>query len=105
ASYSIGDWYVRNGNSLYQYNGNTWVLLGSYVVVVSADPGNDLTLGGDGGAYFQERTAAEIKTAYESNPDTNAFTDSEKNLVAEVPNKTDYGGFPGTSQDIVNMLP
>lgn len=105
ASWSIGDWYIRDGSSLYQYNGNTWVLLGSYVVVVSADPGNDLTLGGDGGAYFQERTAAEIKTAYESNPDTNAFTDSEKNLVAEVPNKTDNGGFPGTSQDIVNMLP
>lgn len=27
ASYSIGDWYIRNGTSLYQYNGSTWVLL------------------------------------------------------------------------------
>lgn len=27
ASFSIGDWYIRNGTSLYQYNGSTWVLL------------------------------------------------------------------------------
>ncbi len=28
-TFSIGDWYIRNGTSLYQYNGQTWVLLGS----------------------------------------------------------------------------
>lgn len=27
ASFSIGDWYIRDGSSLYQYNGSTWVLL------------------------------------------------------------------------------
>lgn len=26
-SFSIGDWYIRSGTSLYQYNGSTWVLL------------------------------------------------------------------------------
>src|SRR5690606_7783499 len=84
ASYSIGDWYIRDGSSLYQYNGNTWVLLGSSVVVVSADADNDITTGGDGGAYFQERTPAEIKTAYESNADTNAFTDADQSAVADI---------------------
>lgn len=29
ASWSIGDWYIRNGSSLYQYNGQEWVLLSS----------------------------------------------------------------------------
>lgn len=105
SSYSIGDWYVRNGSSLYQYNGQTWVLLSSQVGGISADPGNDLTLGGDGGAYFQERTPAEIKTAYESNHNTNAFTDADVSAVAEIPNKLDTGGYNGTAQDIVNMFP
>ena len=105
ASYSIGDWYVRNGSSLYQYNGQTWVLLSSQVGGISADPGNDLTLGGDGGAYFKERTPAEIKTAYESNPNTNAFTDAEQTAVADIPNKLDSGGYNGTAQDIINMIP
>lgn len=105
AGFGIGDWYIRNLSSIYQYNGSTWVLLTDDVGGISADPGNDLTLGGDGGAYFQERTPAEIKTAYESNADTNAFTDADKDLVDEVPNKTDSGGFPGTAQDIVNMFP
>jgi len=31
-----------------------------------------------------ELTAAEIKTSYESNSDTNAFTDAEKTQVAEI---------------------
>lgn len=105
ASYSIGDWYVRNGSSLYQYNGQTWVLLSSQVGGISADPGNDLTLGGDGGAYFQERTPAEIKTAYESNPNTNAFTDADQSAVGDIPNKLDRGGYTGTAQDIINMIP
>lgn len=25
ASYSLGDWYIRNGTSIYQYNGSQWV--------------------------------------------------------------------------------
>ena len=28
-TYSIGDWYVRSGSSIYQYNGDIWVLLSS----------------------------------------------------------------------------
>lgn len=31
ASWSIGDWYIRDGSSLYQYNGQEWVLLSSEV--------------------------------------------------------------------------
>ena len=77
ASYSIGDWYIRGGNSLYQYNGQRWVLLTSGGAI-SSDAGNDLTLGTDGYPYFEERTPAEIKTAYESNSDTNAFTDADQ---------------------------
>lgn len=105
ASFGVGDWYIRNGTSLYQYNGQTWVLLTDSQGGISADPDNSLTLGGDGKAYFRERTPEEIKTAYESNPDTNAFTDAEKTLVSQVPNKTDSGGYTGTAQDIVNMFP
>lgn len=26
-TFSIGDWYIRSGTSLYQYNGSTWILL------------------------------------------------------------------------------
>ena len=26
-TFGIGDWYIRNGTSLYQYNGTTWVLV------------------------------------------------------------------------------
>lgn len=26
-SFGIGDWYIRNGTSLYQYNGSSWILL------------------------------------------------------------------------------
>lgn len=29
SSFSIGDWYIRSGTSLYQYNGSVWVLLKS----------------------------------------------------------------------------
>lgn len=29
SSFSIGDWYIRSGSSLYQYNGDVWVLLSS----------------------------------------------------------------------------
>lgn len=29
SSYGIGDWYLRNGTSLYQHNGQEWVLLRS----------------------------------------------------------------------------
>lgn len=29
ATFSIGDWYIRSGTSLYQYNGDIWVLLSS----------------------------------------------------------------------------
>lgn len=36
-SFSIGDWYIRNGASLYQYNGDTWVLLNSAGTVVTDD--------------------------------------------------------------------
>jgi hypothetical protein len=42
-------------------------------------------------------TAASIKTKYESNPDTNAFTDSEKAIVATVSGKEDTSN---KSQDI-----
>lgn len=37
-------------------------------------------------------SAAEIKTRYESNADTNAFTDAEKALVATVPDKLNKAG-------------
>ena len=36
-SFGIGDWYIRNGTSLYQYNGNTWVLLNSTGTVLTDD--------------------------------------------------------------------
>lgn len=36
-SFSIGDWYIRNGSSLYQYNGSTWVLLNSAGTVITDD--------------------------------------------------------------------
>ncbi len=35
-SFGIGDWYVRSGTSIYQYNGTTWVLLQS-VGTISTD--------------------------------------------------------------------
>lgn len=28
-SFGIGDWYIRSGTSLYQYNGSSWILLSS----------------------------------------------------------------------------
>lgn len=37
ASYSIGDWYIRNGTSIYQYNGDTWVLLSNSSVTVFSE--------------------------------------------------------------------
>ena len=36
-SFGIGDWYVRSGTSLYQYNGTTWVLLKSAGTVLTDD--------------------------------------------------------------------
>lgn len=36
-SFSIGDWYVRSGTSIYQYNGNTWVLLQSAGTISTDD--------------------------------------------------------------------
>jgi hypothetical protein len=36
ASFSIGDWYIRSGISLYQYNGDIWVLLSSVPIVLPA---------------------------------------------------------------------
>lgn len=36
-SFGIGDWFVRNGTSLYQYNGNTWVLLQSAGTISTDD--------------------------------------------------------------------
>lgn len=36
-SFGIGDWFVRNGTSLYQYNGATWVLLNSSGTVLTDD--------------------------------------------------------------------
>lgn len=36
-SFGIGDWYVRNGSSLYQYNGDTWVLLQSSGTISTDD--------------------------------------------------------------------
>lgn len=79
-SFGIGDWYVRNSSSLYQYNGSTWVLLSS-AVTVSTDANNSLSLGTDDKPYFKERTAAEIATAYESNSNTNKYTDADKSAV------------------------
>src|SRR5690606_24206701 len=26
-TFGIGDWYIRSGNSIYQYNGSSWILL------------------------------------------------------------------------------
>ncbi|TYP71479.1 SGNH/GDSL hydrolase family protein [Aquimarina intermedia] len=51
---------------------------------VSTDADNSLTLGVDLKPYFRERTADEIKTAYESNIDTNAFTDAEKSKLTNI---------------------
>lgn len=48
---------------------------------VSTDADNSLSLGTDNKPYFKERTAAEIATAYESNADTNKFTDADKSAV------------------------
>lgn len=45
-SYSIGDWYIRSGSSLYQYNGTTWVLLKSSGTIITDDveyPGSPLS--------------------------------------------------------------
>lgn len=58
-SFGIGDWYIRNGTSLYQYNGQTWVLLGSVpgnTVVAETftytAPGNVFTVANDIGALI-----------------------------------------------------
>ncbi|WP_417444653.1 hypothetical protein [Joostella sp.] len=71
---------------------------------VSNDGGNSLSLGTDDKPYFKERTSAEIKSAYESNSDTNAFTDAYKNqldtLDADITEKLDRGGYAGTAQDL-----
>ena len=36
-SFGIGDWFVRNGTSIYQYNGDTWVLLQSSGTISTDD--------------------------------------------------------------------
>lgn len=46
-------------------------------------------------------SASEIKTRYESNADTNAFTDAEKASVADIPSKLDKSG--GTMSGNINM--
>jgi hypothetical protein len=60
---------------------------------LSADSGNSLTKGSDNLPFYKERTAAEIKTAYESNTNTNAFTDTHKtnleNLGTDLTKKAD----------------
>lgn len=32
ATYGVGDWYIQNGNTLYQYNGTEWVLIKNYTI-------------------------------------------------------------------------
>lgn len=60
----------------------------------------DASLGPNGGRKITKAnlkssvalTASEVKTLYESNPDTNAFTDAEKALVATITGKVSKSG-------------
>jgi hypothetical protein len=60
---------------------------------LSKDAGNSIVKGTDNLPFYKKQTAAEIKTAYEANPDTNAFTDAHKtnleNLGTDLGNKAD----------------
>lgn len=62
-----------------------------YTVDFSAGPngGRKITKANLRGTLY---SAAEIKTLYEGNPDTNAFTDAEQALVATIPDKLNKSG-------------
>lgn len=66
----------------YKYNGSAWAVY------------NELVKGGE--------TALTVKTKYESNSDTNAFTDGEKTKVGYF---NDLGGFLKLSNSDDNLLP
>jgi len=51
----------------------------------------------DEDTYLNANTAASIKTTYESNADTNAFTDTEKTELAAIPDGADIVTNVGTS--------
>jgi hypothetical protein len=65
---------------------------------LSKDAGNSIVKGTDNLPFYKKQTAAEIKTAYESNTDTNAFTDAHKtnleNLGTDLGNKADLDQIP-----------
>ena len=52
-----------------------------YAVDVSEGPNGGRKITKENLKSTVAQTASEIKTAYESNPDTNAFTDSEKSKL------------------------
>lgn len=47
----------------------------------------------DSGAAVTAETAASVKTKYESNPNTNAFTDAEKTKLADITEAADISAF------------
>lgn len=82
---------------------------------ISADAGQSIVKGSDNLPFYKKQTAAEIKTAYESNADTNAFTDTHKtnieNLGTDLGNKADLDATGKVRPDqipnfaITNVIP
>lgn len=66
---------------------------------VSTDADNSLSLGTDNRPYFKERTPSELATDYESNANTNKYTDTEKSKLAGL----ESSKFKGTYVDLTAL--
>lgn len=75
---------------------------------VSEDNGNNISLGTDDKPYFKERTPEELAQDYESNDNTNKFTDSYKNQLENIDldytEKLDKGSYGGTASDLLELI-
>jgi len=82
---------VNDVDIVYRYNGSSWVTLANGVVPLATgsldgklSSGDYTKIQGIETAATADQTDAEIKTAYENNADTNAYTDAEATKLAGI---------------------